>query len=65
MGVTFERKSDCLPVEKLIWDYVCQDYGYFAGVRKLNIDDLLRLKEACNKELTEIYNEGILNNGVI
>ena len=49
--MTFDRKEDCGPVEKFIWDQVAIFYGNFEGVYKMSVEDLFILKGLIEAEL--------------
>ena len=59
MSKTFEDKSDCPPVERLIWDKVAIDCGDFSGVRELTFADLCALKGVIDLQLAHMFKNSV------
>ena len=50
----FERRDDCGPVEKFIWDRVGRDYGDFAGIKRLGREQLFELRGLVEAEINKV-----------
>mgnify|MGYP003647477399 CR=1 FL=1 len=53
--MSFEIKSDCPPVERIIWDLVAKDCGDFIGVNELSFADLCCIKSAAEFQMAQIF----------
>jgi len=54
---TFERKEECPPVERIIWNKVSISWGDFGGIEELSFAELMELRSACGHQAQQILNK--------